>query len=254
MSRRTKIVFNESVSDELAGQMDNLVRTGIPAGSVQIYRGARNTLYDVSLAGCRLCVKHFRRTKFPNSFIYTNFRRSKARRSFEHACRLAELGFLTPQPLCYGENKDGMKLHDSFYFSRFVDLPNVRNWTELSFDNELISALGAEMVKLHRAGILHKDFSPGNILYQRDDEGGFRFFYVDLNRMKFGVTSHKKLMRMFRSISLDPVQTERLARSYAAASGDDPRIIVKEALGSLDRYLAVKRRHRFFKSLFKKKK
>lgn len=248
----TRIFFSETATGELAQGMDSIVREGIPKGAVQIYRGARNTLYDITVGGSRLCVKHFRHAKFPNNYIYTNFRRSKAQRSFEHARRLADLGFLTPEPLCYGENKKRGRLLDSFYFSRFEDLPNIRDWTKLPFDKELIAALGDEMVKLHRAGVLHKDFSPGNILYRRDSDGRFQFYYVDLNRMKFGVKSRKKLMGMFRSISLDPEQTRRLALSYASASGDDPQTVVTEALGALSRYLAVKRRHRWLKKLFKK--
>ena len=71
--------------------------------------------------------------------------------------------------------------------------------------------------------------------------------------MKFNVTNRKTLMSMFRSISLDPEETRRLAIAYANASGKDSDIIVAEALNSLKEYLATKRRHRCWKRLIGKK-
>ena len=71
--------------------------------------------------------------------------------------------------------------------------------------------------------------------------------------MNFGVTDRKKLMSMFRSISLDPDDTTRLAHAYAKASGDNPDKIVDEALDSLRKYQATKRRHRRWKRLTGKK-
>lgn len=227
---------------------------GVDNNAQQIYRGARNTLYKVlSEVDKTLCVKHFRKAKFPNSYIYTTVRHSKARRSFEHAERLLQEGFLTPQPIAWSERRHGLKLLESYYICEYLDLPNIRDWGKMSDADALIDALGAYMVSLHRAGIFHRDFSPGNILVDRLPNGKYQFYLVDINRMNFGVTDRKKLMSMFRSISLEPEETQRLAHAYAKASGENPEIIANEALYSLNRYLATKRRHRFFKHLIGKK-
>lgn len=231
---------------------NDIFHNGVSSEARQIYRGARNTLYDIAdSSGRHLCVKHFRKAKFPNSYIYTTLRHSKARRSFEHAGRLLSAGFLTPQPIAWSERHHGFKLLDSYYICEYLPLPNIRDWGKMPDADTLIEALGAYMVRLHRAGIFHRDFSPGNILVERLT-GGYRFYLVDINRMGFGVTDRRRLMSMFRSISLDPADTTRLAQAYAWASGDNPDTIVAEALASLRRYQATKRRHRRLKKLLGK--
>lgn len=244
----------DSTDDATASKCAGIFRDGTDSDARQIYRGARNTLYDVADSrGHHLCVKHFRKAKFPNSYIYTTLRHSKARRSYEHAARLLSLGFSTPRPLAWSERRKGLKLLDSYYICEYLDLPNIRDWGNLPDAEALIDALGAYMVSLHRAGVYHRDFSPGNILVERHPDGTYRFYLVDINRMNFGVTDRKKLMSMFRSISLDPGDTTRLAHAYAKASGDNPDKIVDEAIGSLRKYQATKRRHRRWKRLTGKK-
>lgn len=238
----------------IAEECAEIFENGVDDKARQIYRGARNTLYEVvTRQASRLCVKHFRKAKFPNSYIYTTFRRSKARRSFDHARQLKAAGFLTPRPIAWSERRTGLKLHDSYYICEYLDLPNIRDWGQMADADALIEALGKYMVSLHRAGVFHRDFSPGNILVDRLGDGRYEFHLVDINRMEFGVTDRRKLMSMFRSISLDPDDTRRLAASYAKASGEDADTIIAEALRSLDRYLATKRRHRFLKHLIGKK-
>lgn len=238
----------------LAEECTAIFKHGVDGKARQIYRGARNTLYEVvTRQASRLCVKHFRKAKFPNSYIYTTFRHSKARRSFEHAKKLKAAGFLTPQPIAWSERRTGLKLHDSYYICEYLDLPNIRDWGKMTDADALIEALGKYMVSLHRAGVFHRDFSPGNILVDRLGDGGYKFYLVDINRMEFGVKDRRKLMSMFRSISLDPDDTRRLAAAYARAAGADTDSITSEALRSLDRYLATKRRHRFLKHLIGKK-
>lgn len=44
------------------------------------------------------------------------------------------------------------------------------------------------MAELHEAEVYHADFSPGNVLYDRTEEG-VRFSLIDINRMYFGPVS-----------------------------------------------------------------
>lgn len=239
---------------DIAGCCEMIFEKGVGDKARQIYRGARNTLYEVvTPAGNRLCAKHFRKAKFPNSYIYTTLRHSKARRSYEHALRLIKEGFDTPRPLAWSERRTGLKLHDSYYICEYLDLPNIRFWGEMSDSDALIDALGQYMLSLHRAGVFHRDFSPGNILVDRLENGGYHFYLVDINRMSFGVTDRKKLMSMFRSISLDPEDIRRLAAAYAKAAGEAPDKIIAEALDALHRYQTTKRHHRRWKKLIGKK-
>jgi serine/threonine protein kinase len=250
MANKVKSFFSDSLSVSEQQQLNNMFCNGVDEGAKQIYRGARNTLYDFTLAsGRRVCIKHFRKAKFPNSYIYTNLRHSKAHRSFTHAQRLLQLGFLTPAPLAYSETKRGLKLKESYYVCEFLDLPNIRQWYSCDDTEAITAALAQEMLRLHRSGVLHRDFSPGNILYDHREDGDYKFYYVDLNRMNFNVANRKRLMRMFRSISLEAEPTERLARAYAEAASLRPDIVAAAAIGSLNSYLRSKARHRRLKRM-----
>ena len=63
----------------------------------EVLHTGRNTIkaFDVG-GGYRVAVKRFRRPNLFQAFVYTFFRRSKARRSYEHAVRLRALGIARP--------------------------------------------------------------------------------------------------------------------------------------------------------------
>ena len=51
---------------------------------------------------------------------------------------------------------------------------------------DVVKAFAQYTARLHEAGILHRDYSPGNILFDKID-GEYQFSLVDINRMSFGV-------------------------------------------------------------------
>lgn len=95
----------------------------------------------------------------------------------------------------------------------------MRLWESNGQLEQLIEQWGAEIARLHKAGIWMKDHSAGNVLLDKDDDGNFTFGYVDLNRIRFGVTDERKLMKMFKSVSTSGHFTCLLARAYARAMG-----------------------------------
>lgn len=242
-------------SDSHRQLLEQLAQRGIPDGSCRIYKG-RNSLYaipDPEGRG-RLNIKDFHRPNFPNNIVYTNLRLSKARRSFENATRLLEMGFLTPEPIGWAEVKEGVRLTRSYYISRQLeDVDTVRDWERFPDCDRLLRALAGFMARLFEAGVWHKDFSPGNILFRRKGEE-YEFYLVDVNRMEFDVKSRSRLMGFFRCITTEPEQTRRLARYYAEVTGQDPEATEREAMAQLEKYLAEKARHRFFKRLTRRGK
>lgn len=65
--------------------------------------------------------------------IYTFFRRSKARRSYEHAVRLRALGIDSPEPIAWSEYRRHGLLSDTYYVSRRLGLrPAVADHRTLS--------------------------------------------------------------------------------------------------------------------------
>lgn len=221
-----------------------------PQGARVIYAG-RNLLYRADIGGVPVVVKEFRKPNLINSFVYTTLRESKARRSFENALTMLRLGFLTPQPIAYAEVREGLRLMKSIYVcAELTDAHEMRHWEDFDNADTLLPAFSKEIWRLHSMGVLHKDFSPGNILYTGDAESGYRFYYVDLNRMKFGVRKDARLMSMFRAINLSERETARLARLYAKYAGKEEERTVREAEAALAGYLRKRARKRRLKKLF----
>ncbi|MDE7136738.1 MAG: lipopolysaccharide kinase InaA family protein, partial [Muribaculaceae bacterium] len=190
-----------AVDSRCAEVMKEIASGAVPSDAVVIYKG-RNCVYKINRGGQWLCVKAFRSPGMINSLIYTRFRDSKAKRSFDFARRLLSMGIGTPAPIGYAEVKSSGRLRGSYYVSQLLDADNLRQWEDKPDADGLVDAFAAEMVKIHRCGVLHKDFSPGNVLYTKDLDGRYRFYLIDLNRMEFGVRSHSRLMRNFRAINL----------------------------------------------------
>ena len=71
----------------------------------KIIKNERNTLKIVKIRGKKLVVKSFKTPNFIKRIIYTFFRKSKARRSYEYAKILSTQNIKTPQPVAYYEIK-----------------------------------------------------------------------------------------------------------------------------------------------------
>lgn len=77
--------------------------------------------------------------------------------------------------------------------------------------------------KMHTAGILHKDFSPGNLLWRQDPVTlDVDFCLVDINRMRFGKVSVKQGAENFARLWGQPEMFRLMADEYARLRGADP--------------------------------
>lgn len=243
-------IYIGSRHEHLREEISEIARNGVPSSAEVIYSG-RNTLYRMKFGNITAIIKAFRLPGFINSRIYTTFRKSKAYRSYHNSKEMIRLGFHVPEPIAYIEVKRGMKLCESYYICEEVTGRELRHWEEYPESESMLPELAKEIVKLHRAGIYHKDFSPGNILYTGSPSTGYLFFFVDLNRMEFGVKSRRKLMSMFKSINLNVPEMVKLARLYAKASGEDEEKVVAEAVAANKKYMA---RREFKRKLKNRKK
>lgn len=233
--RHVNIVVNPDFPDirELAAE---IARDGVPSQAEVIY-DARNRLYRLHFEGMTVCIKAFHRPAGVNTWVYGNFRRGKARRSYENAMEMRRLGFASPTPLAYVEITYGKRFDLSYYLYEYIsDSVYLRDWEKRPDAAELADAIASEMAKLHAAGIFHKDFTPGNIFVKRTNRG-FSFSYIDINRMEFGVTDRKRLLDNFRGLTFDRNMLCLLARSYASKAGLDPDKTEAEALHRLDAFL-----------------
>lgn len=151
--------------------------------------GTRNIIKEFDIQGNKVIVKSFKVPNALNRFIYSYFRKSKARRSYEYAIKLQEKGIGTPQPYAYFENSDAFGLKDSYYISEhlfanltFRELVEVPDFPEHDI---ILRQFTHFCFLLHEKGIEFTDHSPGNTLIKKSGEGKYDFYLVDLNRMNF---------------------------------------------------------------------
>lgn len=195
--------------------LERLAADGLPSDAKIIYRG-RNTVAEAD----GLCVKAFAVPGVIKGLIYGIFRRPKAKRAYENALRLGSMDIYTPEPAGYILNKVGPLLRQSYYVCAMLEgYSELRGIEKRADFDALADALAAFMYSLHRKGVFFKDFTQGNILFKKEDDT-YRFALVDINRMEFGVSDHRRLYENFGS-TLDTEAGQRaLARRYAALAGD----------------------------------
>lgn len=183
-----------------------------------IHRG-RNELYMVETAGLRLCIKRFGMKNRFKSFLYRYLRSPKGLRAWQNAHILREDGFDSPEPVAYIQNNTPWGIESSYYICLFQDGKTLYQWgdkTEDDIQQEII-ALARFTARLHNAGLMMRDYTPGNILWTGKD-----FTLVDVNRMYQGEISLSRGLQNMAGLWLQPQNAALLAREYAAARDSDP--------------------------------
>ena len=242
----------------LSALVGDIASGGVPAQAVEIYQGRNVVAAFDGPEGCRLNIKAFRRPNAINRFAYGVLRHGKARRAYDNALRLLEAGLSTPQPLAWIECRTcaGALLSESYFLSEQLDgREDIRRCAGMADFDAIARGIAAVMLRPHRAGIWMKDFTPGNILWQRLPDGTYDFALVDINRMAFGVRSHRRLMSNFgRLFPDDDAATERVARHYASLAGLDAGHVAEDARRAIaDAHRRLQRKN-ILKKLFKHKR
>lgn len=243
MRNRTLATLNPAYS-HLASEIDRLAESGLPADARTVYEG-RNRVVRFSRGGLELSVKAFKVPGLIRGLVYGCLRPSKARRSYENAVRLLEAGFATPEPIAWVETRSfGGRLRNSYYVCvHLTDAPHVGVLEpDLQMRDLIIPLMARELASLHKAGIFMKDFTPGNALVtDRKEPAKMRLNYVDLNRMKFGVSNRRLLRRNFNAPLYSDVDLALLLEEYARITGMAEATVKREALMARRRYNLLKR-------------
>lgn len=153
----------------------------------ELIYNSRNTIKLFEIEGLTINIKSFKRPNIINRFAYKYIRRSKAERSYLNAFKVLEKGIKTPEPIAFIEiSKNGL-IDKSYYISIHERVEGTMKEIYKRPKREsrdLIQAFTLFTVEIHKKGILHKDYSPGNILFKKTDNG-YQFYLIDLNRMSF---------------------------------------------------------------------
>ena len=216
----------------------------------EVIYDSRNQLRVITAPdGTLVNAKRFCVPRQPNRLVYSlGIRQPKGLRAFLYPARLLECGISTPEPIAYIEFRHCGLLGLSYFVS--VQSPLTHTLYELAEAKEgtyedLADAFGRYTANMHEHQVLHLDYSPGNILWDKDEQG-YHFAVVDINRMRFGQVSIKDggtaLCRLWGPKRF----IELIVRSYAVACGFDEEEAVRLTMQARKtfwtRYL---RRHHF---------
>jgi hypothetical protein len=156
-----------------------------------IYGGRRNLIkLFIAPDGTKLNVKRYHVPGGLNKIIYSfNLRKPKGQRAFDYPAILLSKGIDTPEAVAYMEERHGKLLGLSYLVT--IQCPFDKNLYQFGNAKEgeyedMAVALAHFTAKMHDNEVLHRDFSPGNILWTNGEEGAFMFSIVDINRMFFG--------------------------------------------------------------------
>ena len=188
-----------------------------------IVQGSRNTIKSNFLENETINIKFFKKPGFIKSIIYSFFRSTKAKRSFDYANYLIDHLIETPIPIAYVEERNSLGfLGDSFYICQQIDYDfTIR---ELIHDplfpnrNEILEEFTEFTFKMHEAKVNFLDHSPGNTLIIKNGNSRYDFFLIDLNRMKFEDLSIEMRMDNFKKMWLSKQMVKVVAKKYAELS------------------------------------
>jgi len=195
----------------------NLIYHFNEAGRI-LLGGKRNVLKIFKFEGKKINIKSFKTPNAFNKIVYRFFRKSKAERSFEYANQLISNNIGTPFPIAFAENKSGLTFKDSYYVSEHLDcdLTFRELVTDPDYPNheEILRAFTRFTFNMHEQEIEFLDHSPGNTLIQLNN-GDYKFFLVDLNRMNFKKLNFEERMKNFSRLTPKREMIEVMANEYA---------------------------------------
>ena len=190
--------------------------------------------------GTLLNVKRYHVPAPINRLVYSlGIRKPKGQRAWEYPTILASKGIETPEPVAYIEERRCGLLGLSYFISLQCNYGHtLYDMAEAAPDvyEPMAMAVARLAADMHEAEVMHKDFTPGNILWERDDSGEFHFSLVDINRMYFGPVSEKRGVLNLIRLWGPKAFTALIVKEYAHLRGFDTDSAVSMAMEARSRF------------------
>lgn len=185
----------------------------------------RNTVEWVKWGNKDVVIKRYKCPTWANCLIYTWWRKTKARRAYEHAEELLKRGFDTAHPIAYIEIKTGGIFHTGYFISELLPYPLMRDIPQMNLSDEEKALIGEDFIKytanLHEKGIMPKDYNLGNIFFHKRG-AHYHFALIDINRIKIGNTPKEKDSTLFfEQMGVSISQAIHCIEQYATLRGFD---------------------------------
>lgn len=198
------------------------------SSSGKIIYNARNQIRVIEGPdGIMYNIKRYHQPLLCNRIFYTFIRQPKAYRAYHNALFLLSKGIPTPTPIAYILCGNFL-LQESYLITlqeplkhTFYEFRNhsVRGYEQVIHDFALLTA------NMHQNKIMHLDYSPGNIIFDIDQEGNVHLSLVDINRLQFGKNiSQKQACKNFCRLWGHKDFLLLLAKEYAHCRGWNEQI------------------------------
>jgi len=176
---------------------------------------ARNEIKIINYDNQKFVIKSFKIPHLINKIVYTFFRDSKAKKSYENSIKIINF---VPKPIGYIEFKKFGLIHDSYFVSENFnyDFTIREPLLDKNFVNKksIFKEFAYFTWQLHKHNIYHLDYSPGNILIKKV-EAQFIFKIVDINRMQFKELTLEDRLKNFAKLWAKDEDLEVIVREYA---------------------------------------
>ncbi len=206
---------------------------------------ARNEIKIISYKDTSLVIKSFKIPHFVNRVVYTFFRDSKAKKSYENSVKIINF---VPKPIGYMEFEKFGLIYDSYFVSENFqyDFTIREPLLDDNFKNkeDIFKAFAKFTFDLHENSVLHKDYSPGNILVKVENES-YVFKIVDINRMEFQNLSLDKRLKNFSKLWAKDKDLQTIIKEYAQLMNIDEKKCI-------DRALVYSQEHKYKKNIKKR--
>jgi len=191
---------------------------------------ARNEIKILNHSNQEVVVKSFKVPHLLNRVVYGFFRESKAKKSYDYSVKISDF---VPQAIGYIEFKKMGLLEKSYFISEHFnyDFTIREPLLDANFPQkkEILQAFAKFTFELHENEILHQDYSPGNILIKKENNG-FIFKIVDINRMNFRVLDLDTRLKNFAKLWINDNDLKIVAKAYAKLIDKDEKLCINKAL------------------------
>ena len=175
----------------------------------------RNKIKVISYNDEDVTVKSFKVPHLMNRIVYTFFRDSKAKRSYENSMKIVEF---VPKPIGYAEYKKFGLLYDSYFvcekYTYDFTIREVLLQGDFEDREDIFKQFAAFTYALHMKGVEHLDYSPGNILIKKVNRS-YEFKIIDVNRMQFKRLSERECLENFSKLWANNKDLFLIIDSYA---------------------------------------
>jgi len=207
------------ISDTVYKELIQNIRVYFSKANTSIW-DRRNKIKIISFHKEEVTIKSFKIPHFMNKIVYTFLRDSKAKRSYDNSMEILEF---VPKPIGYAEYKNFGLLYDSYFVCEkyAYDFTIREVLIENNFEDRdnIFKEFATFTHALHLKGVVHLDYSPGNILIKKMSDDTYEFKIIDVNRMKFKILTEKEQLENF---------------SKLWAKDDDLKIIIKSYVPFID--------------------